>query len=378
MEILVIGNGFDLAHGLPTEYADFLEFLRLYVADDEEFEKATIRTPELARFVKKLKSDDEELNREVHGLLARPNCLLAHFNNVCEQRCLEGKKGWVDFETEISQIVQLFEGARKEEKAGAKYLSPDLTKKIEPFIFSPTGDYYAPDRIPVYPGFTESMIKNRLHELNILTRLLEIYLASFIDKLDYVDTKSQIADLSNITHVLSFNYTSTYQRLYGKHGIKYCYIHGKAENKSSLDACNLVLGIDEYLGDEAQNNDNAFIWFKKFYQRIYKETSSDYIDWLDDFDFIRHEQRSLETQHMFLDIYFYGHSLDATDKDVLSMLILHENVRSHIFYRSKASMAKQITNLCKIIGEKNLIRMTRGENRSIIFEPIAPVGLDEA
>jgi len=26
MNILVIGNGFDLAHGLPTKYKDFLEF----------------------------------------------------------------------------------------------------------------------------------------------------------------------------------------------------------------------------------------------------------------------------------------------------------------------------------------------------------------
>lgn len=28
MNILVIGNGFDLAHGLPTKYGDFLEFCR--------------------------------------------------------------------------------------------------------------------------------------------------------------------------------------------------------------------------------------------------------------------------------------------------------------------------------------------------------------
>lgn len=25
MEILIIGNGFDLAHGLPTKYTDFLQ-----------------------------------------------------------------------------------------------------------------------------------------------------------------------------------------------------------------------------------------------------------------------------------------------------------------------------------------------------------------
>ena len=32
MNILVIGNGFDLAHGLPTRYDDFLTFV-------EEFKK---------------------------------------------------------------------------------------------------------------------------------------------------------------------------------------------------------------------------------------------------------------------------------------------------------------------------------------------------
>lgn len=30
MNILVIGNGFDLAHGLPTTYQDFLKFTDNY------------------------------------------------------------------------------------------------------------------------------------------------------------------------------------------------------------------------------------------------------------------------------------------------------------------------------------------------------------
>ena len=30
MNILVIGNGFDLAHGLPTKYADFLKFIEFF------------------------------------------------------------------------------------------------------------------------------------------------------------------------------------------------------------------------------------------------------------------------------------------------------------------------------------------------------------
>ena len=31
MNILVIGNGFDLAHDLPTKYNDFLEFVELFL-----------------------------------------------------------------------------------------------------------------------------------------------------------------------------------------------------------------------------------------------------------------------------------------------------------------------------------------------------------
>lgn len=30
MNILVIGNGFDLAHGLPTKYVDFLEMIQCF------------------------------------------------------------------------------------------------------------------------------------------------------------------------------------------------------------------------------------------------------------------------------------------------------------------------------------------------------------
>ncbi len=31
MNILVIGNGFDIAHGLPTTYKDFLKFIEKFI-----------------------------------------------------------------------------------------------------------------------------------------------------------------------------------------------------------------------------------------------------------------------------------------------------------------------------------------------------------
>ena len=371
--ILVIGNGFDLAHGLQTSYADFLEFHNLYVATAEELQNAERRNPELTHFVNNLKTVDNDLNREVHNLLAHINVLLTHFHVAYEGQQLNGNK-WVDFESEIDRIVQLFENARMEEKSGNQLLSEKLTKALYPFLTAGHDEVYPLKQIHIVPALFEEQARRRLDDLNIITRLIEIYLAAFVDKLHYVDPIQQIAELPNITHVLSFNYTHTYQRLYGKPDTKYCYIHGEAKEKSSIDRCNLVLGINEFLQDDARDKDNAFIWFKKFYQRIYKETDSSYIDWLERHENSRKVYRNYSSGIPVLDIYFYGHSLDVTDKDVLKKLLLHENARSHIFYRNKDSMARQIQNLVKIIGEENLIRMTRGSNRSIIFEPMRHEG----
>ena len=44
----------------------------------------------------------------------------------------------------------------------------------------------------------------------------------------------------------------------------------------------MVLGIDEFLPVEKQNLNVEFVGFKKFYQRIYKETGCKYKNWVDE------------------------------------------------------------------------------------------------
>lgn len=51
MNILLIGNGFDLAHGLPTTYNDFLTFLE-YINSDSSTSSLKIN-PELEVLIKK-------------------------------------------------------------------------------------------------------------------------------------------------------------------------------------------------------------------------------------------------------------------------------------------------------------------------------------
>lgn len=46
MNILVIGNGFDLAHELPTKYVDFLEWIKAEYALYSNLREETLDLPE--------------------------------------------------------------------------------------------------------------------------------------------------------------------------------------------------------------------------------------------------------------------------------------------------------------------------------------------
>ena len=140
------------------------------------------------------------------------------------------------------------------------------------------------------------------------------------------------------------------------------FIHGKAEISHDKDTCSMVIGIDEYLDGAVKENDNEYIQFKKFFQRIYKATGCDYVDWLEKIK-PRPAERYCPDE---TNIYIYGHSLDATDKDILATLITAENVKTTIFYHDQEALGKQIINLVKVITEDELIRRTGKKN--IVFK----------
>ena len=167
-------------------------------------------------------------------------------------------------------------------------------------------------------------------------------------------TIDQIKSLQ-IDKVLSFNYTNTYELLYdtdktnGK--IDYHYIHGTFDRNEESDV-NMVLGVDDYLekdlSNSLMNEDTYFIEYKKYYQRILKKTGTKYLQW----------KHALDTNGFQSQLYIYGHSLDKTDKDVLSGLILSETAHTNIFYRDKKDLGDKIANLVRVIGRDNTIEFT--------------------
>ena len=193
-----------------------------------------------------------------------------------------------------------------------------------------------------YKGLRDELLK----DLNRLIRILEIYLCSYVET---IPCNEILPDIQNICadKIISFNYTDTYRKLYDQNKMAdYDFIHGKTVKVRSVEENDMVLGIDEYLSKKRKNKDLEFIAFKKFYQRIYKQTGCRYKEWLKEdgrYNYLHEKDR-----HLFI----FGHSLDVTDKDILRELILHDRVDTTIFYFNKDDLGSKIANLVRVIVHK--------------------------
>lgn len=399
MNILIIGNGFDLAHGLPTKYGDFLKYAQAYEkykdicrqeSVKEEWEKADEIGKEYILHFSNLFDQNRKYYDEL-GELIQENIWLSYFTDVFENRSILGKDGWIDFESEIAEIIQAMDRAKKTileqinrgEKTGKmtqsqlNILSPifGLGKNINCKSVS----------------FEEKSIQYRkdqfLNDLNRLIRCLEIYLCCFVetnDRYKKINTLQDIEEMPIIDKVLSFNYTHTYKKIYEMNSGLVCdYIHGEAKLENSIETNNMVLGIDEYLDEEHKNTEIEYIEFKKFFQRIHKETGCLYREWIDEIksnaaikETIAVENRAdgyiRQTQGVnFHKVFIYGHSLDVTDKDILKDFILNDNVQTTVFYLDKNDYGKKIINLVRIIGQDELIKRTGGKTKTITFKKIS-------
>lgn len=421
----MIGNGFDIEHNLPTSYADFLDFCksirRLYepsaimnkkMYHDEVLKEwktdAHIKKILLAAFDKRYSDADAVKDvqydtgirtgiKEIDELYSyvKFNTWLEYFEG-CH---LNLGQNWIDFETEISRVIQALDAAKFQLSCGGsltaieeeqKKALMDVLKAGRGSLQTAYGDKKAISK------FADFLNK----ELDKLIRALEIYLSYFINNIPATDVSTDISML-DIDAVLSFNYTDTYARIYGlKKNVQYDHIHGKAETNKTVESCNMVLGIDEYLDDEQKSADLDFLTFKKYYQRIYKSTGNKYLAWADEIKDEYEEYQRIKTcvlegrydglgnlpwqKSAYIDmsrmemkqhtVYIFGHSLDISDRDILKLFICNDNVQTKIYYHrkneeDKSALGKIIKNLVKIMGPDELIRRTGGVHKTIEFIP---------
>lgn len=370
MDILVIGNGFDVAHGLPTKYDQFLDFVRYFrttyrIDEDIKDIEASIRN-----YVSNLSDDAQS---EYYNLIF-DNVWFEHFIKTKEER-KNTKQNWIDFEAEISDVTQELDRIRNE-------FNSKNTHNIKNFSYEVTTSYKNisscyKNKDALNPNYMTQTRLNNIKEkfikdLNRLTRCLELYLSDYLD-IDSCKDNTLFSKTIQPDYVITFNYTDTYERLYMSnnfysnelyyiiHEKKIHYIHGKAKKDNTIDDCDLVLGIEEYLEGDDRQKDNEYIEFKKFYQRIYKGTGSTYTNWL----------KKCNDTGETLNVIIYGHSIATTDGDIIKNLIEAAKTTT-IYYYDKSALHDIILNLVQIIGEEKLIEMTSDDSKSgrIIFKPV--------
>lgn len=379
LNILVIGNGFDLAHNLPTKYEHFLKYIDAFrrfkdICKQEsvkaDWEAADIEDQEYILYFANLYQEKQKIYEEISELISN-NSWVDYFWEIYKSRGVTGKDGWIDFESEISRIIQALDEARvtilNDINQGHEHgrMTQQQLNVLSPILGKPG---IRRDSIEFNEKATGYRKTQFLNDLNRLTRCLEIYLCYYVEKITPA-VKLPDVDNLNIQCVLSFNYTHTFEKLYGtdrNKKIQYDYIHGEAKSGSSINTCNLILGIDEYLEGNKKDRDNEFIQFKKFYQRIYKKTGCKYVDWINSVAQLPSGYgRAGEYTH---NVYIIGHSLDITDRDILSSLINMKDTKTTIFYHSQDALGNLISNLVKVLGEDNLIAKVHGKNASIVLQ----------
>lgn len=198
-------------------------------------------------------------------------------------------------------------------------------------------------------------------DLEKIIRALELYLSSFVDKIQVDNLVSEIINLKP-DYVINFNYTNTYERLYNNATV--FHIHGNCDENRLAEGNNMVLGIDEYWDKDKCNFHTNFTIFKKFAQRIQKHTGIENYKYLNEIN--RHYEKNkdmwtgdvnITTSHSngISYIYIFGHSLDVTDKDILSGFIGSEFTSVTVYCYDKGTEGELIANTIKLIGEEQLL-----------------------
>ena len=375
MNVLFLGNGFDLRHKLPTKYINFLntvDFLSTqYVSK--------ISTVGDVFSDKKLISRDIEIKESysLYGenydeiVLDDPvlNQLKELSNNLWYKyfsKTLNYDVKWIDFEKEIYMVIRSFQNLfALNVETDVDLYELDIESKyiIEQFDFF----LISTDVRCGYPKIKQeylievpigsknkimdktAIVKELTMQLNEFSQALKTYLKFFVEKM--VEKATNIPDqqwkqaFQYTDYAITFNYTNTYELLYKRGEV--LHIHGNVNTE-------IVLGVNPDGADTIETVDTTFVPFKKYFQRIKHKTDIKYLE------FIEKYKNSTD-----LALYIIGHSLNITDKDIIQEVF---SVANKIFILSYDDQdeSNHISNLINIFGKSDFDQIRREKDISFI------------
>lgn len=380
-DLLIVGNGFDLYHGLPTRYTDFLKFISYWSIFWDNYNgeaKAQVCTP----FKVKLSEQNEIIEESMRDFASHQGYykyehlefINSHIDNLWIQYFLKkqlSSVNWIDFEGEIYNVLKLVEEyysefipeMRKRNDDPIKYIPGDMSTVINIFKKNCPEEYIDFTQGIISRSDTEKdklknnkemLLSTMKRELDDLIKCLDYYLLDFVSNIKVEQYSEQIKELSYI-NLLNFNYTYTYASVYGKNSLREHHrIHGDCLEED------MVLGIP----DESFPSTLDYIYFQKYFQRIQKRTGNYYKSWITE---PNAREKSLED--VPINVFIMGHSLADSDKGILKEIFMNDFVcKITIFYHSQLAYEQQVINLVSMFGKDFVIEQTA--NDRIVFEKL--------
>lgn len=365
--IILIGNGFDLAHGLPTSYKDFInwywnkwiEKLKVSYKSIEKDELCTfeiIQNPRNGYCWLRLFKDLSDVNRlNGYDAIERLNYYprLCNFKpctflrNICQSI---NTKGWVDIENEYYRLLKQLSSHYVSNPNLVSQKVVKLNNELE-FLKSQLTEYltqvqneYLTEDQNINPEI-EKLIFEHINEKDDIS--LEAKERTLLNK-----TKATIDKFygwrPDKIMILNFNYTKTAEMQNNRHSfsdIKPNYIHGELSNPA-----NIIFGYGDELDDDFKNilnlNDNNML--KEIKSVRYLET-----------DNYRKLLEFIESD--LFQIYIMGHSCGNSDRTLLNTLFEHKNcVTIKPFYHKRENGTDDYMNIVQnIMRNFNDMKMMR-------------------
>lgn len=283
-KIVIVGNGFDLAHGLRTSYSDFFKWLLGVITDKH-------RTSEFLKIdtTGNLKNviSNQDFNQFLTSLKAETDI---SSEGIYKKLISTRAKDWMDIETVYLDEVLCCR--RQQSGYEGDYLAVLNDSFFDLTIF--LRDYIA-----------------SIQRENVINCTSNQKINQTIDALKNDLQKSHLA-------ILNFNYTTTPERYIGHDGFQFRHynIHGTALGNDEI-----IFGAGdhyhrEYLDLQEENNDELLKPFK-FLKYPNQSTYRDFMNFIDSYEF---------------EVHCMGHSLGLTDRSLLKPVFNNKNCKKVYLY----------------------------------------------
>lgn len=391
--IIIVGNGFDLAHGVKTSYKDFIEWylgrvvekLKLdYYYKDDLFEIKTIynaidmsiyinNAKSNLEIIKKMKDIGKEFTFKFYPLFER---IIKDVEN----------KGWVDIEMDYYELLKDY---ALNKRGDVKQLNKELSyieKKLIEYLKEVENGYFSPN--PLNDSKTVTNFQNEISkiiyspfnidEFNFKNRKFieehreywsrdvakeELRYKLYNLGYEYFQVESMLNDVENFRQkknndfpdacllpddiiLLNFNYTSIADKYRPYSSI---HIHGKLDNEGSV-----IFGY----GDELD----------KKYKEIEELNDNEYLEKVKSVKYFeRDNYRKMESfiESESFQVYVMGHSCGNSDRTLLNKIFEHENcVSIKPFYHAykdkegddRDNYTEIVRNITRNFNDKQLLR----------------------